>query len=36
MNKSDRINLNVTIGVMVTGIVLLINLFIVLSRGCLV
>ena len=35
MNRSDRINLNVTIGVMVVGVVLLINLFIVLSRGCL-
>lgn len=35
MNKSDRINLNVTIGVMVVGVVLLINLFIVLSGGCL-
>lgn len=35
MNKSDRINLNVTIGVMVVGVVLLVNLFIVLSKGCL-
>lgn len=35
MKREDRINLNVTIGVMTIGIVLLINLFIVLAHGSL-